>query len=442
MAAPQQLNFRTLLVDGGKFLLILCILGVAVAGFVPLSHPFIARKVADVLRKAGAENCSVGKGTVVVWKSVSCSNIAFTVRIDSIRTCRVQCAEMSLRTSLPALLLHRSPLEGRKQSKQTVGSIAARNAALLRVYERIHSLLQLMARSNDGSISDVAVTVSADARELLRCVGGTVILKADREQTGELRAKVRFPVVNIAGDGVQELECSVTASPSGKIGVNGISGVYFDGKAGGKIAIDLQKQQIDSYEGTIEQMDMSYWYTVHGGIGEITGKLNLQAKGERLPLVFPPRTTDLNMVLQQCTITGLPIQHALATSLFIPSLATIPFSVITADIGINEGDTITTDIRGEGDTLDFSSHGWVLTDGSLQQKLEGVFSKVMINSFPPMVKNSLEPAGKGKRRFTCRLFGTFAEPRFELDDAILRRAVGSMFEGLRQDVIDIHNGKK
>ncbi len=442
MAAPQQLNLRTLLVDGGKFLLILCILGIAVAGFVPLSHPLIARKVADVLRKAGAENCSVGKGTVVVWKSVTCRDIAFTVRIDSSRSCRIRCAEMSLRTSLPALLLHRYAIAGRASTKLTTGSSEARNVATLRVYGRIHSLLQLMARSNDGSMSDVVVTVADDAKELLRCIGGTVVLKADRKQTGELRAKVRFPVVNIAGDGVQDLECSVAASPSGKIGISGISGAYFDGKLGGNVSIDLANRTIEAYEGTVEQMDMSYWYTVHRGIGEITGTVHLRAKGGHLPLAFPLRTTDLHIVLHQCTISGLPIQHALATSLFIPSLATMPFSVITADIGIHEGDTITTDIRGEGDTLDFSSHGWVLTNGSLQQKLEGVFSKAMINSFPPVVKNSLEPAGKGKRRFGCRLFGTFSEPRFELDDAILRRAVGSMFEGLRQDVLDIHNGKK
>ena len=176
-------------------------------------------------------------------------------------------------------------------------------------------------------------------------------------------------------------------------------------------------------------------------MGEIHGKLSAEARGGDISWDSLFSLVRLKLSLEDCTIAGLPIQKALATSLFLPSIATLDFSSISATAEMKTGDTIRTTFKGVGDQLDFSSEGWVMLNGRLQQQFNGVFSGKMAASFPDVVKNSLIPAGKGKRKLTCRLFGTYYEPRFELDQATLRRAVGNMFDGLRQEIIDIHNGR-
>ncbi|MBN1759060.1 MAG: hypothetical protein JW863_12120 [Chitinispirillaceae bacterium] len=434
----HRVNLRNLIADGGIFLGVLCILAIGVAGFVPMHFRFIDVKVEELFRKAGADSCKVGRVDVVAWKSISCREVTFSGRIDSIRHYSVRCAKINLGCNVPTLLFHRKAIRNLKVSRSTEKT----TQSLSQHFSRYFPALEVLGLRKGTTVTDFAMFWKQRGKEIVRCRNGILKFGSAERSGDRLTLTARIPFINIAGDGIQDLRCSVYSSSEGEITVPEISGSYFDGKVRSRVKLNLKEQRIDSYTCTVEKMDMAYWYAVHVGIGEITGKLDLQAEGKRLPLSMPPRGAELHGTLQNCRVSGLPVQRALATSLFIPSLSVISFDRLTADALIDTGDTVTARITGEGDQMTFSSDGWILTDGKLQQRFEGVFSKTLSDSFPPVVRKTLLPEGKGKRKFACRLYGTFHDPLFELDESLLRRAVGNMFEDLRQEIIDIHDGKK
>jgi hypothetical protein len=436
MTFRQRLNLRVLLAEGTAFFLFIGIAAVIVAGYFPLRHQLITKKAIALLQKAGVDTCTIETVEIAAWKSVTIKNLRLVKRIDSLRAYTLSSEKIRCNINIVALFFNKNVFRDKLLAENTdlFKSLFSRPDT---AYSHLFTLWQLLVRKGDTEFSDLRFSYLSGNREVVRGLNGTMTLQNDEQQPEAIEMELDVSIVNISGDGLQDVRCSATALPSGRVTLSNVGGRYFDGKIKGKAVIDVVQSSLESYECSIEKMDMAYWYTVHVGIGEVTGKATLRATGRDMPLRFPAPAADMQITLQQCKIANLPVQEALATSLFIPSLESIMFSRLTITAELHSGDTIPTTITANGDQLDFSSEGWVLADGHIHQKINGVFSKAMVDSFPPIVKKTLEPAPNGSRRLTCRLYGTYYDPLFELDEATMRRAVGNMFEEQRQQIMDI-----
>jgi hypothetical protein len=292
-----------------------------------------------------------------------------------------------------------------------------------------------------ADFSDVWYTVKFQKRELTQGANGSIAIVQSKENSENSEIEVSFPFLKIYGDGFENIKCAISYSPDGRIFLQNCTAKYYDGKIKARATINLQENLVDSYLLNIEKMDLAYWYAVHVGTGKIAGGTSLHLEGSSVPLRRPLRSAELQMTISPCSINDLPMQQSLATSLFIPSLSTIEFSKITVRAAFDTADTIKATLSGSGDQLNFNASGWIKTDGALQQHVEGTFSKKMIAELPPVVKKTLEPTKDGGRSFRCRLYGTFADPRFELDKETLQRAVGNMFENVSRELLQQYNNR-
>ena len=434
-----SVKVKSLLIQSGVSVILLCGITIVIAGFIPLHGPVITGWTVAALLKAGADSCMVERVELTAWKSITIENGTIYKRIDSLRAVRFFCEDARISFNLLSLLLNRREI--RRQ-------LYSGNTALLdlfcrqpdKAYERLCALWHAIVKDGTGDFSGIGFTGTKGTKEIARGVNGTLNLVHNGRQPENIGIKLQLPTLNIAGDGLQNLRCTAVAASGAHVEIENLTGSYFDGKLKGKAILDFMRNRIESYDCSIEKMDMAYWYTVHVGIGEITGKCSIHAQGRTSPMQLPLNEADIAVTLHQCRVTKLPVQQALATSMFIPSLSSIDFSRITIDASVNSADTVFTTFTGTGEQLDFTSKGWVTAGGYLQQQFEGVFSKRMVDSFPNVVKKTLEPAGNGKRQFQCRLYGTYTDPLFELDEATLRRAVGNMFDDLRQSVFETLRG--
>lgn len=414
-------------------LLLLFVLLCILAGFFPISHPWLTKKVTSLMHSAGADSCSIGSVKVVAWRSITLQRVFIEERIDSDREYRFSFIEAKIAANLFQLLWNRKKIRSSILSGEPdlFTSLYVRPAS---ASERLFFAKNSVSGIKGGRITDLSFSVKLKNREILRGNNGDMDFGNSDENSSDGEIKIAFPFLQISGDGIENMKCAVSFTSQGEVFLQNCTAKYYDGKIKARGTINLREDRIDSYLLTIEKMDFAYWYAVHVGIGEISGRTNINLEGGNVPLSRPVQQAELRMVVSPCVINDLPVQQSLATSLFIPSLSAIEFSKVTARAVIDTGDTIKTAFSGDGDQINFSTTGWVRRDGLLQQQLDGTFSRKMISSLPPIVGKTLERAEDGGRRFRCRLFGSFNDPRFELDKETLRRAVGTMFDEFRQDL--------
>jgi hypothetical protein len=233
---------------------------------------------------------------------------------------------------------------------------------------------------------------------------------------------------------MQNIQCTAILVPDGTLVIQNLSGSYFDGKVRARGTIELFDNQSTTYSLMIDKMDMAYWYSVHVGIGELTGSATIHCKGDNIPLHQLGSAMNCTVNINKCNVSNLPVQQSLATSLFIPSLTTITFDKIAFTARKNADDTVYASFNGRGDDIEFTTSGWVLMNGKIEQQIEGTFSEAMVSRFPPDIRSILASENNRGWKFGCRLNGTYADPRFELDKETLQRAIGGLFQNIQQDI--------
>ena len=420
--------------EAATSLLLLLVLFIILAGFVPIRHPFLVRKMVRLILDAGADSCSVGSVRVVAWKSITLQRVSVFKRVDSEREYGFSFTEAELAANLMKLAWNRKKIKNTLFPTETdlFKSIYVRPATPM---QKVILLKSQLSEIKGGAVSDLRFSIKGKGREIVSGFNGTLQFGSSEDNPEDSDVKIAFPVMKISGDGFENVKCAVSFSSEGEVFVQNGTARYYDGRIKSHGTINLLKNRIESYLFTIEKMDLAYWYAVHVGIGKISGSANLHIEGDNVPFEGFSHDAELRLAVSPCVITDLPVQQSLATSLFIPSLSTIEFSKLTARAVIGTGDTVTASFFGNGDQLDFNSNGWVRKDGLMQQQIEGIFSAAAVDKLPPLVRKTLEPAPDGGRRFRCRLFGTFDDPRFELDEATLRKAIGTMFDEFGKELL-------
>jgi len=435
--SSRRIALGVSLAEAAVSLFLLSVLVIIVIGFFPESHKLLADKAAQLISEAGADHCSIGRVKVVAWRSIAFEDLEVVERVDSILSYRFHIASAEIDMNLFRLLLRRNKLRRIFFPGDTDLLRELYDEPAL-ITEKIFLLKNEMADATQAVFSGIRIWVKLRDRQLIRCINGEMSFRESSEEPDNIDVELAVARMNVVGDGLEDISCNLILKPSGDVLFDKLSARYFEGRIRGEARINPARNLVGSYSLVFDKIDLGYWYAVHVGTGKVSGRAALHIEGGDVPLDQITSRVSLHGILAPCSIEDLPVQQSLATSLFIPSLSSLGFSKVSINALMDTTDTVHTTIRATGDQVDFDASGWIMRNGPLQQQINGTFSEQMVGQLPPIVAKTLMPSKDDGRMFTCRLFGTFSDPRFELDEEILRRAVGSLFEEASRELIELH----
>jgi hypothetical protein len=118
------------------------------------------------------------------------------------------------------------------------------------------------------------------------------------------------------------------------------------------------------------------------------------------------------------------------------------FNRIKNEFELRKNLTFFNTTQGEGEKVSFSAKGWIQPDGSLNQNFEAVLDPGFVKELPPVVAGSLLDGENENKIFRCKVYGNTAAPRVELDSTVLRKAIGSVFDDMKQNLKYLFNKAK
>jgi hypothetical protein len=272
----------------------------------------------------------------------------------------------------------------------------------------------------------------------LKGIKGDIVLLPDTDHQEGLICRTLFSKILIAEEAITE--CAVTAflTTDGEIKLTKINGNYFEGSVHGALSFNSQFTHMVSYDMHIDSMNLTTWYQSHGNTGKMEGALTARFKGGRSPLRVQIPRGSVQCTLSHYSLSQLPLLSAFSSGLGIPSLSMLQFDRCAISAEADSGDTVAATFYGTGKELIGNAQGWINKQGHFEYTIEGEFPEKMVNRLSKMVRNSLPATKSGGRTFKCRVYGTFADPRFELDKKIVERAIETMFEDISREYMQMY----
>ena len=170
--------------------------------------------------------------------------------------------------------------------------------------------------------------------------------------------------------------------------------------------------------------------------GSLSGRADVEMDFSPGPLNYDSLKGTAQITAYDLKTFDFPIQRALVQLLSIPQFSDLHFDKLKADLEIKQQGIMLTEMSGNGEMLELKAKGWAGADGTMNQEVEGVLSEAVVMDMSEAGANSLEKIDNNRRGFKCRIYGDFMNPKIELDKALLKRAVGSMFRNMKEGFQD------
>lgn len=421
----------------------LTLLIIIMAGFFPFKATWLKQKAVAKLVQSGADFCTIEGIVLIPYKSLTLNKLVIVKqRIDTLRQDTVKIEQVYFEGNMLSLLLHRKRIS--RELLSTDGDLfrffSANPAAVTGLFE---SFVQRECKHiQSGSCTGITGAIELGTGQRIYVNNGSLLLGRVAKGDGDTwEATVTLPMVRTERDEYTNVRGQLLLAKEGKQLSGRWRGDYLGGKVNGSAALNLKKARIEEYQIDAENIDAGAWYRNAGFSGSIVGDADVELHGRAQPLTIDSINGMLTIVLKKCSFSGFPLQQMLVQSLAIKQLESCSFTKVKIESTFELRRPLEIAVVGSGNDLNFTTKGWISRDGSLNQQVECVFPEHIASRFPDGIRKSLEPAGKGDRLFRCRLYGTWAQPGFELDKAMLQRAMTSMFDDARNDFQKYISGK-
>ncbi len=421
--------------------LLACII---VVGFIPFSNTALKNKAEQLLKESLSGQCAIGKLKITLWKGVIIQDVRYRSFDAEKGSLEISCTVPRITVSyilIPLLFKHlivntislEKPEitiglpepDSRKNKQSEAFSIAA--------FSRVLATVPYTVLVRNISISDARVNVGQNGREYFAGKGMDFSLKVGLNRELTLDGRL----------GVSEMllfkTCRLTNGKA-SVRVKGSNVTVHDCRAtvyGGELSVkgeaDLNGSIVRSLSLSLTDMKLEEWQHESGtGKAEVTGKIKASVDCDESALSLDSLRGKGWVRASGVSARGTSLQKSLVLRLAIPKLETLKFSTIYTDLNIKNGKMATRNFHGKGDPLDFSADGWVDFKGRFFERIDGVFSADFTRSLPDIVRNSLLPVegNADKRSFKCTLGGTMENPQLEVDQRIVNRAVGNVFDAI------------
>jgi len=412
-------------------LLFAAIVAVLVAGFFPLSHPLFTRYAHSIINKIDLDTCNVGKVKVAFWKGVTVYDVHVSESEEnglkyelSLSRIRINCNVINVIQKW-AQIKKKYRLFCNSFSQDTKDS-----------YELINQLLKFAAQSEQ--INNICI----DGTTMKILKRDTSLISAERFSLDVFRQQEKSEKIELYVD-VAELVYlkndftflrANCLFDKGTLDISRCRARAFDGKVKISTRLDLVNKRIHDFTLNATGLNLEKMIVSANMQRCVSGNMDID-------LNLFPSSLELDSMrgkgvvnLSEVSVWETPVQRALAELLENPDFKRLSFSRVKADFTILHRDTIRTDISGSGEVLDFKSSGMFNLKGGINQKVNAALSDEAIKELPGFVVNSLAVDENNRCAVRCRIFGTFDEPKVELDREILKKAIGNVFEQMRENL--------
>ncbi|MBN2036965.1 MAG: hypothetical protein JW768_09515 [Chitinispirillaceae bacterium] len=413
-------------------ILLVAVLVITVAGFFPVSHPALGRKAETLIREMGADTCSVRKAAVALWKGIYLHDCFMAGRLDSTRSLAVMIEKGTFSRNCVSLLLdlmlrrgalagiqrdlpgkHEHPAATIRACIGAAGKVPFRKVALdgtdLTVRRRDTLLAQVKEIGVQGDFADgkgPSVKGSLSAGSLM--VAGVTTARRVRAQfKGDTNA---FEVFDVKG-------------------------TIFEGKMQCEGRIDLAQERLVTFTLSGKNLESGRWFSfADSSQGYFTGKVDVAVTLDSSDL-HPDSIRGSGMLSAEgCTIKRYPFQKTLASLFSFPYFERARFSSVEASFSMHPPGMFSLDVQGKGDTVSVNLSGWFKTSGAMNARLECLFSRDGTRALPEFMRRTLEETSRGGRKVRCRIYGSIARPKFEIDSKkIIEKAVQNIFNDVRSN---------
>jgi hypothetical protein len=422
-------NDQTRTMEIGTSVVFGIILAVFTIGFIPLSHPVLTRKVAEFVRQAGIDSCTIGSVRIALWKGMTLRDVRSCGAIDSSgRRCTVEARTIILSGNFIRTVINYKKIDRR------LFCVAAfrRNPA-----SAFGSLCRSAAVLTRGiAVSGAEFTVTATNRPLVSGQDCSASITFTENGRGDFTGPFSAPAIMVANvPALRRLSGDIAGSAE-SLRLMQCTGEFFSGKFKVDARVIPVRNTIAGLTFSLSGFNIDEWYKyADTSSGRLSGKADCGLVLDSSSLIVDSLRGRGSVSMVHFEVSKFPFQQTLAGLLAYPGLSHLRFRKAKADFTIKPAGVITTEVTGSGDSLSITASGWINTRGQVNEKAEFAVSKIAVHTLPKFAQETLEETSEGGRILRLRIFGDVYTPKFEIDSRIiLQKAVKNMFEDVRDNL--------
>lgn len=421
-------------------LFFVCILISVIAGFFPLSHPVLTEYFNSKVDMNRPDSCVIGKVTITAWKGIHFHNVSVFKTAGENGVYNIHLSKVKVSGNFIPLLLKWPKLkhefadvQEKFNEKINEDPVAAADLLLEFITQQktIESILVDGRRAFIEKRDEKIIGAEKFSFDIIR----------DSEDDQELSISLDAAEFHCLKNVITFLRASSVYS-NNVLRITRCRGRAFDGKIKISSEIDMKKRY---HNGTsliatdlkIDQIMKLMDNSTKSVSGRVDVDLNLMPS-----MLIPDSLRGKGAVkASDIQISNLPIQQSLVHLLNAPILNNLHFQKIKADFEIVNQKTFYTEINGSGGMVDFKSKGEISLPENMNQNVEAAFSEEVAKQFPELIIKTLYVGENQRRTVRCRIYNTFSDPCIELDKEILKKAIGNVFEQMKENFIDFFRKK-
>jgi len=398
---------------------------VLLIGFFPLKHPELENYILSQLSLSGVNIESADNVRIILWKGISLQGLTLSTKTD-----KTSGFKSNIRSVFLNCNVIKAYINWEKWKKKYLPNSSDNfhdftdnlNLSIIRFKEAFDQCisiefagLDITFLKNDSSLFTIKNLYSqtefnSDSSKSLK-----VSCSSDECHFFQNRlTHIRFSLLYENGKIIIE-NCS-TGYKQGLVNING--------------AIAIDKMRLNDLHVAGSGLNISEIYEQYGKAGNLSGIADFKLNFASSPLLIDSLKIEGSLKTSLLEISDLPVQIAFAQLLSADKLKQLSFKNTETVFKKLPDSRYEISVCGNGDQISFESKGWFSNDGVLEQQIEGVIKDSFVIELPRMITASLERRDYG-RFFKCKLYGTFSEPKIELDREILRKAVKNMFTNIK-----------
>ena len=415
--------------------ILIALLVVFIAGFIPFSYPLLTRKVTAIAKKSGADTCAIGTVRAAVWKGVSLHNVVIAGSFAPGRRYRAQARSLSLNGNCAWVALRRAAIRRAMEQEKASLEETLKKAPMTAPLRLFRSAVAVAGIKGIG-LEKMNLLLADKSGEMFSGQEMTAHVSADgSDATG---MKGTFSAARLGTRGIDLLsETNAEFSSEGDLfTLSRCRAQFFEGKMRCDARVDCSRRALTAGTLSVSGCDIDKWYA-YGDTsnGRCRGKGDLKVALDSSALAVDSLRGKGSLSISRFEVSNFPFQKTLVSLLLYPPVMHLKFKKFHCNFTLRQGGIFATNITGEGDSLSIAATGTVSLHGKINERLVCTISKDAVNTLPELAQKTLEDAPGGGRILRFRIYGQLANPKVEIESkVILQKAVKNVFEDVKQNL--------
>ncbi|MBD3420812.1 MAG: hypothetical protein GF398_11900 [Chitinivibrionales bacterium] len=409
------------------FLALLIVVALAGFGSYPLND--MGDKLEVLIGHAIKGECTIAKVRVVPWRGLTIHNVAVAAQVNDTLRLKATAPEIKAPYRLIRSLHAYSRLDKDAQS------LLSDSAGLPQ-----DRLLHYFTSFKQIRVDKIAARLFAPDSSLFATDDLSFIASINDSNSLSFEAEVKCTRAKVRQQHQLHDLVSRASYGNNRLQVHEFTAGIFEGNLSVTGSIDVRTQSIVSGALKLRDMDLGMIYdAAPDKQGVMRGAVSIDLKLKPSPFALDKLHGAGTCAIRGLYLHDVPLQKTLVMSLFLNELDELRFEKVASEFTLQQDTLTITDLKGAGSPLTITASGIARIDGYFDQNVYGILHKKFVQSLSPTVAATLTEEKGGRRSFTCRVWGTFAQPRIQLEKALYRRAISNVFRDMGREIRNMFN---